>query len=164
MKNILNINKKSKGKLVFGAIVLVIILGISFIVFQGSTLVKENKQLGESIITRVKISEFAGSTEISERIDFRNELVSEDWDAMYVITPYLNPNKFLKDNGITKYKIESNLEHDDSKFIIAFAKGDKLVTYTTIPIAYLNDSNIETKYKYEECKLYLGKKENQLII
>lgn len=111
--------------------------------------INKSKVIKEDVALRNVIIE---TVQKSNEIDFA-KITNFEWDTMYVFTPYLHPKDILKEEGISTYNSDFNIEYLDSINMIGFVKSDKLARFIELPrISGEFDLTNAIKFSKEEAK------------
>lgn len=100
-----------------------------------------------------------------ETIDFP-ETTDFEWDNLYIIEPYSNVNALLNEESISSPNKNYAIKSDDSIYMIAFIKDNKLIQYIDLPIKHITilkrmDNSI--KFSRQHSKFNISK-ENAILI
>ena len=103
---------------------IVVLSGIIFYV-KARTAIKleENKSL---------ISKIESVVKTSSSIDFKT-ITDFQWDKLYIITPYGQPENTLKENNIKWINIDKSIEVSDGINLIIFTYKGDIVSYVNYP-------------------------------
>ncbi|KYH34243.1 hypothetical protein CLTEP_18180 [Clostridium tepidiprofundi DSM 19306] len=117
-----------KLSIIITVLILVAIMCLSFFNFKNNNKVvmNPNEKLNESIKTSITKNDI---------IDF-NKLTNFEWDRMYVITPYGNPEEFLKKNDVKWIQIDTSITMLDDINLIVFTNSGRIINYVNFKRKY----------------------------
>ena len=119
-----------KKFLIIIAIITTLIIGIAVkFVFTAPVNPDENNSL------KIKITEITIKSHKDKdiKLEFQN-ITDFKWDKLYIITPYISPKDFCKENGIKGVaSIETSIEINDTINLLIFVLDNKIVSYVNFP-------------------------------
>jgi hypothetical protein len=141
-------------KIIIGLLSLLIVMTALFHLFTFNK-VWEDTALRDMIVE---------SVETSSEIDF-SKITDFEWDRMYIFHPYALVDRVFEEEGIKIPNNNFNVEYFDTINMLAFVKGDRLVTFVELPrdICRAQFDKDIMRFNKEEAKFHILKEEKMIV-